>query len=103
VLSAGFREVEVTLGRVAEGVAQELGFSVWLRFASPVAYAERIKEVGLTFIASQRDLCVVLGADRRGLLGGDVFGNYTMTHEEAGAADWASLIGGWLAEVARKS
>lgn len=102
VLGFQFRSADVEAGRL-NGVRQELGFYQELEFFPPARFAGRVTEVELTFVASQHELFVVLEADRRGGLfrsGGDTFGHFRMTHEEALSADWAALVDGWLEQVA---
>lgn len=101
-LGATFRSADVEVGRI-HGVPQELGFYQEIEFFPPQRFAGRLNQVELTFVTSHRDLWVVLEADKRGGLfrqGGDTFGRFHMTHEDAERADWASLIGDWLATAA---
>ncbi|WHT23295.1 sporulation protein [Crossiella sp. CA-258035] len=103
-LGFSFRGTGVVAGR-APGVAQELGFRQALRFACPAQYAGRVEEVELTFVAGPHELCVLLAADRRGGMfspGGDTFGQFRLSHQEAQVTDWASLISGWLAQAAER-
>jgi sporulation-control protein len=101
-LGATFRSADVEVGRI-HGVPQELGFYQEIEFFPPGRFAGRLNQVELTFVASHRDLWVVLEADKRGGLfrpGGDTFGRFHMSHEDAERADWTSLIGEWLARAA---
>jgi sporulation-control protein len=101
-LGATFRSADVEVGRI-HGVPQELGFYQEIEFFPPPRFAGRLNQVELTFVTSHRDLWVVLEADKRGGLfrqGGDSFGRFHMTHEDAERADWTSLIGDWLATAA---
>jgi sporulation-control protein len=104
-LGATFRSADVEVGRLM-GVPQELGFYQEIEFFPPPQFAGRLNQVELTFVASHSDLWVVLEADKRGGLfraGGDTFGRFHMTHEDAERADWTSLIGSWLADVAQRA
>jgi sporulation-control protein len=101
-LGATFRSADVEAGRI-HGVPQELGLYQEIEFFPPPRFAGRLNQVELTFVTSPRDLWVVLEADKRGGLfrqGGDSFGRFHMSHEDAERADWTSLIGDWLAQVA---
>ncbi|ANN20112.1 SpoOM family protein [Amycolatopsis orientalis] len=101
-LGFSFRSADVEAGRL-HGVRQELGFFQEIEFFPPSRYAGRVGQVELTFVASQDDLVVVLEADRRGGMfrsGGDSFGRFHVSHEEALRTDWAAAIDGWLAKVA---
>ncbi|HEX6355540.1 sporulation protein [Actinophytocola sp.] len=104
-LGATFRSADVEVGRIV-GVPQELGFYQEIEFFPPPQFAGRLNQVELTFVASHRDLWVVLEADKRGGLfraGGDSFGRFHMTHEDAERADWTSLLGEWLARTAERA
>jgi sporulation-control protein len=101
-LGATFRSADVEAGRLA-AVPQQLGFYQEIEFFPPPQFAGRLNQVELTFVATHHDLFVVLEADKRGGLfrqGGDTFGRFHMTHEDAERADWTSLIGDWLAKAA---
>lgn len=96
-----FRGADVEVGRL-HGVPQELGFYQEIEFFPPPEVAGRVNEVELTFVATPYELYVILEADKRGgflSAGGDSFGRFAMAHADAEQADWASLIGGWLAET----
>ncbi|MFD6068447.1 sporulation protein [Amycolatopsis lurida] len=101
-LGFSFRSADVEAGRL-HGVRQELGFFQEIEFFPPSRYAGRVSQVELTFVASPDDLVVILEADRRGGMfrsGGDSFGRFHVSHEEALRTDWAAAIDGWLAKVA---
>ncbi|MEU9689416.1 sporulation protein [Amycolatopsis japonica] len=101
-LGFSFRSADVEAGRL-HGVRQELGFFQEIEFFPPSRYAGRVGQVELTFVASPDDLVVVLEADKRGGMfrsGGDSFGRFHVSHEEALRTDWAAAIDGWLAKVA---
>lgn len=104
-LGATFRSADVEVGRLA-AVPQELGFYQEIEFFPPPQFAGRLNQVELTFVATPSQLWVVLEADKRGGMfraGGDTFGRFGMSHEEAEQADWTSLIGGWLADAADRA
>lgn len=101
-LGATFRTTDVEAGRL-HGVPQELGCFQELEFYPPARLAGRLNQVELTFVATSRDLWVVLEADKRGGMfrqGGDTFGRFGMSHEEAEQADWTAIIGEWLTQAA---
>ncbi|RAS59704.1 SpoOM protein [Lentzea atacamensis] len=103
-LGFSFRGADVEAGRI-HGVHQELGFYQEIEFFPPAQYAGRISQVELTFVASPHELYVVLEADKRGGMfssGGDAFGHFRVSHQEAQATDWASAINGWLAQIAER-
>ncbi|MBB5855544.1 sporulation protein [Amycolatopsis umgeniensis] len=101
-LGFSFRSADVEAGRL-HGVRQELGFFQEIEFFPPSRYAGRVSQVELTFVASPDELVVVLEADKRGGMfrsGGDSFGRFHVSHEEALRTDWTAAIDGWLAKVA---
>ncbi|PNE15969.1 sporulation protein [Amycolatopsis sp. BJA-103] len=101
-LGFSFRSADVEAGRL-HGVRQELGFFQEIEFFPPSRYAGRVSQVELTFVASPSELVVILEADKRGGMfrsGGDTFGRFHVSHEEALRTDWAAAIDGWLATVA---
>ncbi|AUI63940.1 SpoOM family protein [Amycolatopsis sp. BJA-103] len=101
-LGFSFRSADVEAGRL-HGVRQELGFFQEIEFFPPSRYAGRVSQVELTFVASPSELVVILEADKRGGMfrsGGDTFGRFHVSHEEALRTDWAAAIDGWLAKVA---
>jgi sporulation-control protein len=103
-LGASFRSADVEAGRLV-GVPQDLGFYQEIEFFPPPRFAGRLNQVELTFVATPRDLYVVLEADKRGGMfrqGADTFGRFGMSHEEAERADWTSMIGAWLADAAER-
>ncbi|MEV0676446.1 sporulation protein [Actinosynnema sp. NPDC050436] len=99
-----FRSADVEAGRI-HGVHQELGFYQEIEFFPPSQYAGRLNQVELTFVTSPHELVVVLEADKRGGLfssGGDSFGRFHASHQDAQHTDWASAINGWLAQVVER-
>ncbi|HEX7306852.1 sporulation protein [Lentzea sp.] len=103
-LGFSFRSADVEAGRL-HGVPQELGFYQEIEFFPPAQFAGSVSQVELTFVATPRDLYVVLEADKRGGMfssGGDAFGHFSASHQEAQGTDWVSAINGWLAQVAQR-
>ena len=99
-----FHSADVEAGRIY-GVPQQLPFFQELEFYPPAAFAGRLNQVELTFVATPHDLHVVLEADKRGGLfrqGGDMFGRFATSHAEAGNRDWTGLIGQWLEQAAER-
>ena len=97
-----FRAADVEVGRL-HGVPQELAFYQEIEFFPPAQHAGRVSQVELTFVATPHELYVILEADKRGgflRAGGDSFGHFRMTHQQAESADWAPVIDGWLNQVA---
>ncbi len=99
----GFRfgKADVEVGRL-HGIPQQLGCYQEIEFFPPQQFAGRVNEVELTFVATPHELYVVLEADRRGGLlraGGDSFGHFRMSHQDAEHADWAAHIGQWLEQL----
>ncbi|GAA0521738.1 sporulation protein [Saccharopolyspora thermophila] len=99
-----FRSADLEHGRI-HGVHQELPFFQEIEFFPPPAFAGRVNEVELTFVASPHGLDVILEADKRGGFftpSQDVFGRFHVSHEEALTTDWAQQIQGWLEQVAER-
>jgi sporulation-control protein len=99
-----FRSADVEAGRI-HGVHQELGFFQEIEFFPPHRYAGQINQVELTFVTNPHELVVVLEADKRGGLfrsGGDSFGRFQVSHQEALGTDWASWIDQWMAQTAER-
>jgi len=102
-LGCGFRSADLERGAI-HGARQELPFYQEIEFFPPPAYAGRIKEIELTFIADPHGLLVVLEADKRGGLfraGGDTYGRFHLTHDDALRTDWAAHLNAWLAQVSQ--
>ncbi|GAA3102495.1 sporulation protein [Streptosporangium carneum] len=91
-----FRRADLESGHL-HGVRQELPFYQEIEFHPSAQYAGRVNEVELTFVASPAGLDVILEADKRGGHGGgDSFGHFQVSHEQALATDWAGEITAWL-------
>lgn len=99
-LGFGFKGADVEHGRI-HGVAQELPFYQEIEFYAPPAYAGRIGEVELTFVADPVGMAVVLEADRRtGLFGSsDQIFRLRIGHDEAASLDWAAELARWLDDL----
>ena len=93
-----FRSADNERGRL-HGVAQQLPFFQEIEFAPPMQYANRIKEVELTFVADPQGLNIVLEADNRGGFftpSRDTYGRWYVSHQDAMQRDWAAEINNWL-------
>ncbi|MFC7387583.1 sporulation protein [Sphaerisporangium rhizosphaerae] len=96
------KSADLEAGRL-HGVHQRLPFFQEIEFHPPAAWAGRVNEVELTFVADPAGLVVVLEADKRARLfqpGHDAIGRFQATHEQAARIDWAAEIGRWLDGVA---
>ena len=98
VLGFTFRSAGIVTGHLP-GVSGELGFHQELEFFPPAQYAGYMSQVTLAFVANPDELHVVLDADKRG----DTPGHLLLAHEEAQNIDWATPVGGWLAQAAERS
>ena len=99
-----FRSADVEAGRI-HGVQQELGFYQEIEFFPPAQYAGALSQVELTFVTNPHELVVVLEADKRGGMfssGGDSFGRFHVSHQDAMQTDWAGAIDQWLAQVSQR-
>ncbi|MER5262731.1 sporulation protein [Actinosynnema sp. NPDC002837] len=99
-----FRSADVEAGRI-HGVNQELGFYQEIEFFPPGQYAGRVNQVELTFVTNPHELVVVLEADKRGGMfssGGDSFGRFHVSHQDAMNTDWAGAINQWMAQIAER-
>ncbi|QFZ17679.1 sporulation protein [Saccharothrix syringae] len=103
-LGFGFQRADCEQGRI-HGVPQQLPFYQEIEFRPPAQFAHRISQLELTFVTDPHHLYVVLEADRRGGLfrqGGDTFGHFAMSHDEALRTDWAALLHQWTDQVAHR-
>nr|WP_229796120.1 sporulation protein [Saccharothrix coeruleofusca] len=97
-----FTRADNERGRI-HGVPQRLPFYQEIEFLPPQHFLGKISQVELTFVTDPHHLYVVLEADRRGGLfrqGGDSFGHFAMTHDDALRTDWAGLVHQWMDQVA---
>jgi sporulation-control protein len=99
-----FRTADLEAGRI-HGVHQQLPFYQEIEFHPPHEFARGLTQVELTFVAEPGGMVVVLEADRRSGMfraGGDVFGRFHVSHEEAERTDWIALISQWLSDVSSR-
>jgi len=96
-----FKGADVEHGHL-HGVAQQLPFYQEIEFFPPPAYAGRVTEVELTFVADPGGLAVILEADKRsGLFGSsDHVFRLHAGHDDIAAMDWAAELTGWLDALA---
>ncbi|WP_344942967.1 sporulation protein [Actinomadura miaoliensis] len=102
----GFKIGNVAFERAKlPGVSQQLPFYQQIRLVPPAPYNGRIGEVGLSFVASPRELAVVLAADPRSGhhgAGDEEFGRFRFPHGEIAEIDWTAKIGQWLEAAASR-
>ncbi|GAA3848261.1 sporulation protein [Saccharothrix violaceirubra] len=97
-----FTRADSEQGRI-HGVPQQLPFYQEIEFLPPPQFLNRISQVELTFVTDPHHLYVVLEADRRGGLlraGGDTFGHFHVTHDQAQRTDWSGVLHQWMDQVA---
>ncbi|WP_436497529.1 sporulation protein [Actinokineospora sp. HUAS TT18] len=99
-----FKSADLEAGRI-HGLQQRLPFFQEIEFYPPRELAGGITQVELTFVADQGGVAVVLEADKRAGLfqaGGDVYGRFQVSHEEAQHTDWTGKISQWLSQVSSR-
>ncbi|MEU5693358.1 sporulation protein [Actinosynnema sp. NPDC020468] len=97
-----FQRADNEQGRI-HGVPQQLPFYQEIEFLPPHQFLSKVSQVELTFVTDPHHLYVVLEADRRGGLfrqGGDTFGHFHLSHDDALRTDWTSLLHQWMDQVA---
>ncbi|ARQ71569.1 sporulation protein [Streptomyces marincola] len=103
-IGCGFKSADLELGRIG-GTGQTLPFYQEIELTPPDRYAGSIQEIELTFLASPGGVEIVLEADKRGGLlggGGDVLNRHVVSHDDAGRADWADQVDGWVRQLAER-
>ncbi|SFR28794.1 sporulation-control protein [Lentzea waywayandensis] len=96
-----FTKADNERGRI-HGVPQQLPFYQEIEFYPPPQFASRVKQVELTFVTTPGELHVILEADKRaGLLraGGDAYGRFAVSHQQAVGTDWTATINQWMSQV----
>lgn len=96
-----FTKADNEQGRL-HGVPQQLPFYQEIEFYPPQQFMGRVNQVELTFVATPQALYTILEADKRGGLfraGGDSFGHFHMSHEQAMSSDWAGIINNWMSQI----
>lgn len=99
--SMGFELVDANLerGRL-RGVPHTLPFYQEIKFLpAGTGYARRLRQLEVTFVATQDRLHVVIELDRRvtPLSDRDVFGHFAVNPAKLHDIDWRALLDNWLA------
>ncbi|MFY1632101.1 sporulation protein [Solwaraspora sp. WMMB335] len=96
-----FKGADLEYGRL-HAVPQTLPFYQEIEYYSAPQYANGIREVELTFVASEYGVDIVLEFDKRGGLftpGHDSYGRYRISHADADRVDWTAQVDSWLREA----
>jgi sporulation-control protein len=106
LVKLGFQYVkaDVERGRL-RGLPQTLPFYQEIEFLPGTTYANQLRHLEVTFVATDRKLHVVLELDRRvgPLADPDIFGRFTVDPATIADTDWHGLLKDWLAQcTARK-
>ncbi len=99
-----FTRADVERGRIY-GVEQTLPFYQEIEFYPPPQYASGISQLELTFVATARQLQVVLEIDKRGGLfteGHDAFGRFNVDWATAEQTNWTAQLDNWLRQSAQR-
>ncbi|MEU8778092.1 sporulation protein [Streptomyces sp. NPDC048606] len=97
-LGFGFRSADLELGHI-RGTGQRLPFYQEIELTPPAAYAHRVEEIEVTFLAGPDAVEVVLEADRRGgpfSDGHDAVGRHTVAHADVPHRNWNAEVEGWI-------
>ena len=97
-----FRSADLEHGGIY-GVRQQLPFYQEIEFYPPPQYAGAINEVEVTFVADPSGVEVILEFDKRGgflAAGHDAYGRFRVSHSEAEATDWTTVVESWVREAA---
>ncbi|MDG4766351.1 sporulation protein [Solwaraspora sp. WMMD406] len=96
-----FKGADLEYGRL-HGVPQTLPFYQEIEYYAAPQYASGIREVELTFVASEHGVDIVLEFDKRGGLftpGHDSYGRYRVSHADTDRVDWTAQVDGWVREA----
>ncbi|GAB4047973.1 sporulation protein [Catellatospora paridis] len=99
-----FVKADVERGRL-RGLPQTLPFYQEIEFLPGTAYAAQLRNLEVTFVATDRKLHVVMELDRKvgPLADRDIFGRFTVDPATIADTDWRGLLTDWLAQsTARK-
>jgi sporulation-control protein len=97
-LGFGFRSADLEYGRIS-GTGQQLPFYQEIEITPAPAYASRVNEIELTFLATPGGMEVVLEADKRGGFlseGRDAVTRFTVANDGVEHQDWTALVDGWI-------
>ncbi|WP_201452428.1 sporulation protein [Streptomyces sp. HM190] len=100
-LGFAFRSADLEYGRIS-GTGQQLPFYQEIEITPAPAYASRVNEIELTFLATPGGMEVVLEADRRGGFlseGRDAVTRFTVAHDGVEHQDWTALVDGWIRQL----
>ncbi|MCK8678317.1 sporulation protein [Streptomyces lichenis] len=101
-LGFGFASADLEAGHIS-GTGQRLPFYQEIELTPAPAYAHRVDEIEVTFLANPAGVEVVLEADKRGgygAEGGDALTRVTIDHAEAARTDWNAQVESWLDRLA---
>ncbi|MEG3627850.1 sporulation protein [Streptomyces poriticola] len=101
-LGFGFRSADLEYGRIG-GTGQRLPFYQEIELTPAPQYADRLRQLEVTFLAAPDGMDVVLEADRRGGLlssGHDALTLFTVGLDEV--RDWTAEVDGWVRQLAER-
>ncbi|WP_329384430.1 sporulation protein [Streptomyces sp. NBC_01716] len=99
-LGFGFRSADLELGHI-RGSGQRLPFYQEIELIPAPAYAHRLNEVEVTFLAHPGGTEVVLEADGRGGSGvDDAMNRHAVGLDDPARADWNAVVTGWIDQLA---
>lgn len=96
-LGFGFVSADLEYGRIG-GTGQQLPFYQEIELTPPPQYADRMREIEVTFLAHPGGMEVVLEADKRG--GHDALTTITVGHQDS--RDWNAEIDEWMRRLAEQ-
>lgn len=101
-LGFGFRSADLELGHI-NGSGQQLPFYQEIEIIPAPAYADRLNEIEVTFLAHAGGTEIVLEADGRGGTGvDDALNRHTVGHDEVAHTDWNTVVAGWVDQLASR-
>ncbi|MFE7513307.1 sporulation protein [Streptomyces sp. NPDC057540] len=103
-LGFGFRSADLELGHIG-GTGQRLPFYQEIELAPAPAYAGRVEELEVTFLAGPDGMEVVLEADKRGGFlseGHDELSRQVVGHHGVDQVDWNAEVGSWVRELVER-
>ncbi|MET9553772.1 sporulation protein [Streptomyces sp. NPDC006645] len=99
-LGFGFRSADLELGHI-NGSGQQLPFYQEIEIIPAPAYADRLNEIEVTFLAHPGGTEIVLEADGRGGTGvDDALNRHAVGHDEVAHTDWNTVVAGWVDRLA---